>query len=155
MLISNTSKAKAFLKHYLKVSSGSSKIEKVKRTNFIKPFSIDEVQSAIQDIKRNKSPGMDGIFAEFIKNIDLNALIIVLTFLNFVLSNGHSTHLAKVNHRSNLETRKKCKRIKELQTSCTYFNIMQSTREDVNGQTSKLPEISKNNGPITRSLSTE
>lgn len=61
ILSSNSSKAK-FLKHYVNVSSGSSKIEKVKRMKKIKPFTIDELQAATQKIELDKSPGVDGIF---------------------------------------------------------------------------------------------
>lgn len=88
MLTNNSSKSKAFLKHYVNVSSGSSKIEKVKRLKNIKPFTADELQTATKRIELDKAPGTDGIFSEFIVNIDVNAMMVLLTFFNFVLSNG-------------------------------------------------------------------
>lgn len=54
----------------------------------IKPFSMEELQTATESIRLDKSPGTDGIFSEFILNIDFNAMIVLLLFFNFVLFNG-------------------------------------------------------------------
>lgn len=68
-----STKAKAFLKHYLKVSSSKSRIKKLglKRTH--EPFSFDEFEEQ-QTIHEEKSPDPDGIFFGFISHLDIPSI---------------------------------------------------------------------------------
>lgn len=70
ILTSNKAKSKAFLNHYLKVSSGKSKIRKLKPQQKPEPFTFNELQDAAKMMEENKAPGPDGIQFEFIKHLD-------------------------------------------------------------------------------------
>lgn len=85
MLTSNKSKSKAFLKHYLKVSSGKSKIRKVQPQQKPEPFTFNELQDAAKMMEEDKAPGPDGIHFEFIKHLDIDAVMVILTIFNFIL----------------------------------------------------------------------
>ncbi len=88
LLTSNKKKGKAFLKHYTKVSSGASKIQKYSIRICKTPFTFKEFEEANETLKKDKAPGPDGTLPEFILNLDIQAKIILLAFLNFVLFNG-------------------------------------------------------------------
>lgn len=74
LLTSNKAKAKAFQKHYLKVSSGASKIKKINHINRnIDPFAFEEFEDAARTIDKQKAPGpdcIDCILAEFILHME-------------------------------------------------------------------------------------
>lgn len=52
------------------------------------PFTFDELQDSAKMMDENKSPGPDGIFFEFISHLDIDAIMIILAFFNFVLLFG-------------------------------------------------------------------
>ena len=52
-----------------------------------RPITIEEINEAIRHLKRNKSPGWDGIPAEIVKNI--NATSFLLDYLNALFSTGY------------------------------------------------------------------
>lgn len=88
LLISTQSKSKAFLKHYVKVSRGKSKISKLKIERTHEPFTFEEFDEAIKTMHEEKAPGPDGIFFEFVSHLDIKAALVLLTFFNFVLKYG-------------------------------------------------------------------
>ena len=84
----NKKKAQAFVKHFSKVSSGSTKMIAIRNDDETEPFSLEDLQEAVSSMDNNKAPGPEGIFVEFIKHLNINAAVIMLTFFNYILING-------------------------------------------------------------------
>ena len=53
-----------------------------------KLFTIDEIRKHIVTLKKNKSPGMDCILNEFIKNCPENLINVIVLLFNMVLESG-------------------------------------------------------------------
>ena len=68
MLTSNKQKAKAFLKHYTKISSGKGNILKLEGKRKISEFTLEEFQEATKNLSNEKSPGPDGILTQLFKS---------------------------------------------------------------------------------------
>lgn len=134
-------KAKAFAKHYVKVSSGSSKIKKVKKPEFIENFTFHELEDALDQIKLEKAPGTDGILAEFITHLNIKAAVILHTSIfQLRTSPWNPCNLAQSYHCTNLKKRETGKRITELHA---------------NGKTQRTSTIRKNTRLSTKSISTK
>ena len=84
----NKKKAQAFVKHFSKVSSGSTKMIAIRNDEETEPFSLEDLQEAVSSMDYYKAPGPDGIFVEFIKHLHINAANIMLIFFNYILKNG-------------------------------------------------------------------
>jgi hypothetical protein len=51
-------------------------------------YRLVQEKSRTFSVENNKTPGPDGIFVEFIKNLDFSAAMVCLSFLNLFLQNG-------------------------------------------------------------------
>ena len=56
--------------------------------DFSTTFSLEELNLAINELKWGKAPGLDKMFAEFIKHFGLNVKHWLLTIVNEILNTG-------------------------------------------------------------------
>ena len=62
---------------------------------FSSEFSIEEINTAINELKCGKTPGLDKLFAEFFKNFGINTRTWLVTFFNEILKSGRLLKIFK------------------------------------------------------------
>ena len=95
-LTTNRMKAEAHCEHICNLSKGNKKklrIRKIKHkkaenSNFDRDFTAAELNSALNKLRNKKSPGIDKVHNEFLKNLGTGAKECLLKLINLSLRNG-------------------------------------------------------------------
>lgn len=103
LLTSNAMKAKCFVKHYTKVSSGSSKIDKIKKPSEIHNFTFNEFEEAVKELDMEKAPGDDHNITRIYCQSRSESSISAFNIFQFCITQWYSSLMEKSNYHPNFK----------------------------------------------------